>query len=39
MTMKNDEKFKEEWTCRFETDTKNLANFDQSTILIKVQNV
>ena len=36
MTMKNDEKFKEEWTCRFKTDTRNLADSDQSTLLIKV---
>ena len=31
MTMKNDEKFEEELTCRFKTDMKNLTNFDPST--------
>ena len=36
MTMKNDEKSEEKWTFRFETDTRNLADSDQSTLLIKV---
>ena len=31
MTMKNDAKFEEELTCRFEIDIKNLMNFDPST--------
>ena len=31
MTMKNDEKFEEELTCRFKTDMRNLTNFDPST--------
>ena len=31
MTLKNDEKFEEELTCRFKIDIKNLANFDSST--------
>ena len=31
MTMKNDTKFKEELTCQFKIDTRNLANFDPST--------
>ena len=30
MTMKNDEKFEEELTCRFKTDMRNLTNFDPS---------
>ena len=30
MTLKNDEKFEEELTCRFEIDVKNLTNFDTS---------
>ena len=31
MTMKNDDKFEEELTCRFKIDMKNLTNFDLST--------
>ena len=31
MTMKNDAKFKEEFTFRFKIDIRNLANFDLST--------
>ena len=31
MTMKNDDKFEEELTCRFKIDMKNLTNFDPST--------
>ena len=31
MTPKNDEKFAEELTCPFKTDTRNLTNFDPST--------
>ena len=31
MTMKNDEKFEEELTCRFKIDIRNLMNFDLST--------
>ena len=31
MTLKNDEKFEEEWTCRFKIDLRNLTNFDSST--------
>ena len=31
LTMTNDAKFKEELTCRFKTDTRNLTNFDPST--------
>ena len=28
MTMKNDEKSEEEWSCRFKIDISNLRNFD-----------
>ena len=31
MTMKNDVMFKEEMTCRFKLDMRNLTNFDPST--------
>ena len=31
MTLKNDGKSKEELTCRFKTDMRNLTNFDLST--------
>ena len=31
MTMKNDAKFREELTCQFKIDMRNLTNFDQST--------
>ena len=31
MTMKNDAKFEEELTCRFEIDMRNLMNLDRST--------
>ena len=31
MTMKNDAKFKEELTCQFKIDMRNLTNFDPST--------
>ena len=31
MTLKNDEKSKEELTCRFKIDIKNLTNFDTRT--------
>ena len=31
MTMKNDAKFGEELTCRFNIDMRNLKNFDLST--------
>ena len=31
MTMKNNAKFKEELTCHFKTDMRNLTNFDLST--------
>ena len=31
MTMRNDTKFEEEFTCRFKTDMRNLTNFDPST--------
>ena len=31
MTMKNDAKFEEELTCQFNTDMRNLMNFDPST--------
>ena len=31
MTMKNDAKFEEELTCQFNTDMRNLTNFDRST--------
>ena len=31
MTMKNNEKFGEEWTCHFKVDMSNLTNFDSST--------
>ena len=31
MTMKNNAKFEEELTCHFETDMRNLTNFDSST--------
>ena len=27
MTMKNDAKFEEEWTCQFKIDMRNLTNF------------
>ena len=31
MRMKNDEKFKEDLTCQFKIDIRNLPNFDPST--------
>ena len=31
MTLKNDEKFEEELTCRFKIDMRNLTNFEPST--------
>ena len=31
MTMKNDEKFEEDLTCRFKIEIRNLTNFDPST--------
>ena len=31
MTMTNDAKFKEELTCQFKIDMRNLTNFDPST--------
>ena len=31
MTLKIDEKFEEEMTCRFKIDIMNLTNFDSST--------
>ena len=31
MTMQNDAKFEEELTCQFNTDMRNLLNFDPST--------
>ena len=31
MTMKNDEKSKEELTCQFKVDMRNLTHFDPST--------
>ena len=31
MTLKNDEKFEEELTCRLKIDIRNLADFDPST--------
>ena len=31
MTINHDGKFKEELTCHFKTDLKNLTNFDPST--------
>ena len=31
MTMKYDAKFKEEWTCHFKIDIRNLTNFDLGT--------
>ena len=31
MTMKNNAKFKEELTCHFKTDMRNLTNFDLNT--------
>ena len=31
MTLKNDEKFEKELTCRFKIDMENLTNFDSST--------
>ena len=35
MAMKNDMKIKEELTCRFNIDMKNLTNFDSSTLKSK----
>ena len=32
MTIKNDAKFEEEWTCRFKIYMRNLTNFDPSTV-------
>ena len=32
MTMKNDAKIKEELTCQFKTDMRNLTNLDPSTL-------
>ena len=37
MTLKNDEKSKEELTCRFKIDIRNLINFDSNTC--KVSNI
>ena len=31
MTMKNDAKFEEEFTCHFKIDMRNLNNFDSNT--------
>ena len=31
MSLKNNEKFEEELTCRFKIDMRNLTNFDPST--------
>ena len=31
ITMKNDAKFEEEWTCQFKINMRNLTNFDPST--------
>ena len=31
MTLKNDETFEENLTCRFKVDTRNLTNVDPST--------
>ena len=31
ITMKNDAKFEEEWTCQFKINIRNLTNFDPST--------
>ena len=31
MTLKNDAKFEEEFTCQFKTDMRNFTNFDTST--------
>ena len=31
MAMKNNAKFREELTCHFKTDRRNLTNFDSST--------
>ena len=31
ITLKNDEKFEEEWTFHFKTDMRNLKNFDSTT--------
>ena len=31
MTLKNDEKFEKELTCRFKIDMRNLTNFDLSS--------
>ena len=35
MAMKNDTKIKEELTCRFKIDMRNLTNFDSSTLKSK----
>ena len=32
MTMKNDAKFKKELSCQFKIDTRNLTNFEPSTL-------
>ena len=31
MTMKDEAKFEEEWTCQLKLDMSNLTNFDPST--------
>ena len=31
MTMKNDTKFEEEWTCQFKIDMRNLTDVDSGT--------
>ena len=36
MTMKNDAKFEEELTCRFQIDMRNVTNFDSSTRKSKI---
>ena len=35
MTMKRDTKFREESTCLFKIDIRNLTNFDLSTLMSK----
>ena len=37
VTMKNDAKIEENFTCQFKIDMRNLTNFDQSTHLFQLK--
>ena len=36
MTLKSDAKFEEKLTCGLENDMNNLANFNKSTLIVKI---